>query len=578
MYKKDFLKNNSQMLIMMAAMLLIGVTLLYRALHGLELTDEAYYLATAKRFYDGDMLFRDDWNRGQIFGLLMEPFYRMYVFFSGSNEGIILCSRILFIMLEVYVSLFVYQMLLYYMKNSFAPLMSALCIFVYARGNIITVSYYNLGFLTFILTILWWAKAEDSKNKKLYCILSGINFSVSVLCMPYMIILFSLFMALGLYWKIKRYMDKSNQILWFLAGIIISMSAFFICFWKMIPWEELFEYIPVVFSDPGLEQEGILYQFYTLIEYFMVVFLKYMWPLYGLTFIFAILAGSGWIKNPIFRKKFSWILIVEFFVQSAYVRTYFEGGIVVTFFLLVLQMQIVYPEVRLKQFERIFIIPGVLFGCIWVLGSNVDERVINMSFLFMDLWAIPFLWKLWQEHKKNVRMIMYSPVFLMFFVLYIIRCFDIYRDGSIEQLVYPVSKGSMKGIYTEESRGKIYEDMVDLLREETDSENTIVVLGCNPWVYLDASASCGAYTTWEIRGNESGMRQYYKKLPEKIPDVILCVPEELGRYVSWRYSSHGSGQHINEQVTLEGILSEIVTDNEYECLKKNGCIIFKQRF
>ena len=98
--KQIFLKKEMNSLLAICVFAAVSAVLVYRAFHGIDTTDETFYFATAKRFCDGDMLFKDDWNRGQVYGLLMVPFYRAYVFFNGSNEGIILFARLLFIFLS----------------------------------------------------------------------------------------------------------------------------------------------------------------------------------------------------------------------------------------------------------------------------------------------------------------------------------------------------------------------------------------------------------------------------------------------------------------------------------------------
>ena len=98
---KDIEKR--QTFLVIVAFLITGMALLYRAFYGMDLTDETFYLSTAKRFCDGDLLFMHDWNAGQIFGLLMVPFYRIYVFFHGNNEGVILSARIAFVGLGLFV-------------------------------------------------------------------------------------------------------------------------------------------------------------------------------------------------------------------------------------------------------------------------------------------------------------------------------------------------------------------------------------------------------------------------------------------------------------------------------------------
>lgn len=570
------LREKKYQIIAAFIMLFLGLLLICRAFYGMDITDETFYVAAAKRFYDGDMLFKDDWNRGQLFGLIMLPLYRVYVFFYGSNEGIILFLRILFVFLELFVSGFLFRILFRNQKSFGAALLSALCILVYARGNIITISYYSLGFYTFLLAVLWWMEAEVSKRGKVSLILSGFSFAISVICMPYMILCFLAMLGVGAYWKTKENAKGWQQFCLWLVGIVLAAICFLICFWKVIPWAQLLEYLPIVFQDPGLEDAGVFEQFWDLFVYIGTVFLKYTWPLYVVTLFFTVGTGKNWIKNAMVRKWLPWILLVEFLIQSVYVRSYFEGGIITTLLLMAVQMQLLYPQYRLKYLEKCFVVPGIVFGVAWVMGSNVGERVINMSFILMDLWAVSFLWYLWQRNSRNVRILMHVPVYLMFAVLFTIRFFDIYRDGSLSQLNYRVSSGIMKGLYTEEHRGNAYEQMVELLQAETTEENVIAVLGCNPWVYTETSASCGAYTIWEFSDGETMLEQYYEKLPERVPDVIVIVPKELDMYESWKYSSHGSGMQGGEQPVLGGTLGRIVETGNYTCVEKSGAVLYKQ--
>ena len=422
---------------------IVGVVLIFRAFYGIDTTDETFYLSTAKRFHEGDLLFRNDWNTGQIFGLLMVPFYRLYLAIAGNNEGIILCSRICFVLLGLYVSGFTYKILYKYTQKYGSSVLSALCILVYVRGNIITCSYYSLGFYSFLLTILWCMDARGERKNTWKLLLSGISFSVSVLCMPYMAVLFPLILGVGIFWKYKGQNVHFRKILYFVMGVLLSAAVFFVYFFQMIPWTELFELFPVIFRDPGMESEGILEQLFNLLIYSLTVFMKYTWPIYLITFLIIFLIALGKIKNKNVLKVMPWVLLGEFLIQTIYVRGYFEGGIIATTFLFISQMQILFPDQRERVLEKYFIIPGLVYGGIWVAGSNVDQRVVNMTFLIMNLWAIPFLWNLW-EGEKWKKKCMRMPVYLMFGVQLAVPMMDIYRDVALTQFDTKLNYGVIK--------------------------------------------------------------------------------------------------------------------------------------
>ena len=68
-----------------AVIFVTGILLIVRACYGMDTTDETFYLATARRFSDWDLLFKHDWNTAQVMGLVLLPLYRFYVFWNGSS-------------------------------------------------------------------------------------------------------------------------------------------------------------------------------------------------------------------------------------------------------------------------------------------------------------------------------------------------------------------------------------------------------------------------------------------------------------------------------------------------------------
>lgn len=568
-------KLDYQKVIICLFFMMTGSLLIYRAFHGMDITDETFYLATAKRFCNGDMLFKDDWNSGQLFGLILVPFYKIYVGIKGNSEGIILFSRIFFVLLELFVAFFLFRILRYNGTELQAALIVSFCVLCYTRGNIITVSYYSLSFLTFLLSILWWMEADKCK-RKIYFILSGINYAITVLCMPYMAILFvGILFFLG-YNINKKNSSNSIAVIWFSVGVIITAVLFVIFFFEIIPWTQIMEYFPLIFQDPEGEAEGFIRQFWDIFVYVVTVFLKYTWTVYIATFITTYLSGKNKIKNIFIQKYMPCVLVIEFILQSIYVRSYFEGGIILTFFLFAIQMQLLYPPNRCKRLERYFLLPGFLFGLIWIVGSNVGQRVMNMGVLIMDIWAILFLYQIVKVRNVKGKIYLYFPAYLLAIVLFCIRMFDVYRDGALSQLTCQISTGVMRGIYTEENRAIVYEKTVDIISKDTNSKDVIIVLGCNPWVYLETDAKCGAYTTWQFVEGEQVLNQYYKTFPEKIPNIIMKVPDALSVFEYWKYSSHGVGMNTVENVELNTVLTHIIEEEKYVCQEVEDVIIYRK--
>ena len=67
---------------------------IWRAFYGLDWTDESYYLAVTKRFFQGDRPFREEWFTTQLIGVLLLPLYSLYHGVTGGTEGILLFMTI----------------------------------------------------------------------------------------------------------------------------------------------------------------------------------------------------------------------------------------------------------------------------------------------------------------------------------------------------------------------------------------------------------------------------------------------------------------------------------------------------
>ncbi|RHP50100.1 hypothetical protein DWZ37_09780 [Clostridiaceae bacterium AF31-3BH] len=547
----------------------VAVLLIIRAHYGMDVTDETMYLSIAKRFAEGDMLFKDEWNTCQLFGLLMLPLYKGYVWIRGSSDGIILFSRELFVGVTLVVACFAFWILYQYIHNVAEALIIALCMFLYVRGNIITFSYYSMAQICFLLAIFLWLNGElMGGHKKICYMLSGISYALSVVSMPYLAVLFAGILFLGVLYYIKKDQRK-NKIICFISGVVLAAGIFLLLYGRWIPWKNLWDYLPFMFLDPAMEHEGVLGELLAVGKYITTVFLKYTWWLYALTLIACIFG-----KNR--KKEIKIALLGEFFLQAVYLRTYFEGGILIGVFLLAVQLCILERNFGRERWIKYFVVPGMLYGLLWIIGSNIGERVMNMGFLMADIWAIDVIWNSCSEEIAFIKIVKRTSVLWLLGILSIIRFADLYRDGELSAMTTKVETGSYQGIYTEENRAVAYKNTVDLLRNETDTTNKIVVVGRNPWIYLESPAKCSAYTAWNIQGEDLVAEKYYSVFPEKEPDVIVTVDPEVQTYKTWRFSSHGSGMQNGELLYPEGVYKKLLQDGVWETKQAGKSILYKR--
>ena len=542
-------------------LLVIGILLIIRAHFGMDYTDESFYFALAKRFYQGDQLLVDEWFPTQLIGTLLLPFYSIYVKLNGDQTGMILAARIAYVIFSVGIGCYMLSIMRKQKKQVIYSFLVSIMFVLYVRAGIGTFSYYSLGLETFLLSILLCTDKTSSEKMYLKWVLSGINFAISVLCMPYMIIMFTVLVI----WYFIRNRGIKKDGICFLTGIG-SAAFLFLMRFGMEAVKGL-ENISDILRDPQ-HQTSALENVRALFAYLTFNYLKYTWLLYIFTFIAGIVLYIRKKQDGCCRIYIG-ILYLEFFIQAAYSRTFFEGGIVYAVLLLAIQIWFVKPE-RYEEEKYLFL--GILFGIIWSMGSNVGMRVFNMGVLIADIWSLRILMDHIVSIKKiTIHMGLYICIGLIS-ILAVNRFSDIYRDNSIEQLKVKVAYGSMKGIYTTASRAAEYETAWKELQRYTEKDDRIAVQNLNPWAYLDSAAKCGSYSVWNVDYTDIRAVKYYDKYPENIPTVIYLPRPGFGKYEGVKWGSHGSDTDGKGSEQLEGYLQKLVSTAGYEKIQgESGC-------
>lgn len=135
----------------LATILCLGVVavMLWRIRHGIDYTDEAFYVAMPVRFALGDRPFSDELNVTQTAALLLYPFVKVYTAIVGSATGIILFVRMLFLLFFGLVGWSVYALAATRVPRPAAMLLGAACICFIPYG-IASLGYntISMGLLT----------------------------------------------------------------------------------------------------------------------------------------------------------------------------------------------------------------------------------------------------------------------------------------------------------------------------------------------------------------------------------------------------------------------------------------------
>ena len=87
----------------------IGLILFWRCFYSVNTTDEAFYIGTIYRLWYGDGMLTDEWMpTQQMCSFWLIPFFALFRLILGSNEGMMLAFRFLYIVSQLLISSYLY--------------------------------------------------------------------------------------------------------------------------------------------------------------------------------------------------------------------------------------------------------------------------------------------------------------------------------------------------------------------------------------------------------------------------------------------------------------------------------------
>ena len=536
-----------------------------RALKGFCWTDEAFYLSTADRFFNGDALLSAEWYRTQLSSVICLPFYALYIGITGSKDGVILFFRFLYLILSFGTAVTAFKVIKKKYPETVALLISVLIIF-YAHLNVTALSYYmmSLHFLLLAMFLVYDSYDNGSKKK---LVIAGVFYALSVLSLPsYAVVYIAWICVLGIVLivrktgrlpeKINNIIDEANIVnvlLYSLIGIVAVASVFMIYLFVNVGIQEIITAVPNIMVD----KEHDFTIGYCIRKFFFSVSDVYGgWTRIGYGLIAVCFVFQKFLK----KKPIADIIVaadVMLFVIYA-IRSFGHTGYIQTalcmcslpvyflssrknhkmFWLFVtngLAMSMTYSFsssdflYALSIGHFVAAVAGVIFLYDYVDGYNAKEQNDEYSFL-----GVRFNRAL----AKMVGAMLSLVVLYSCCVTIGLRLSSVYRDAPINKLNVKIEHGIAKGLYTTQEHLEYYDDVYEVIDEycmtgKTGNEigDTIMFSKILPWGYMVSDLRCGYPTTWRATAyNAQQLEAYYEANPGKEPDVIVVLDEQYGSY------------------------------------------------
>jgi len=171
--------------VVFAAVVIVG--LLQRLAISVDFTDESFSTALAYRFALGDRPFIDELNAAQTAGMILTPFVWLYVKVTGSAAGIMMFTRLLFLVFKLATSATVFATIKRHLSWPLALVTSLVCV-VFVPHSIPNLGYNVLGSGFLVLGGFVAVRGFGSAQQKRALFWAGICNGLATLAYPPLVV------------------------------------------------------------------------------------------------------------------------------------------------------------------------------------------------------------------------------------------------------------------------------------------------------------------------------------------------------------------------------------------------------
>ncbi len=546
--KNNRKKQLSGALIFILLFIASAAFVIYRCRFGLGSFDESFYLTVPYRLYQGDSLFGDEWHLSQMASVLIYPFVYIYMTVFKSTDGMLLTFRYIYIAVQALASVIIFNIL---RKTDIAgAVVSSIAFFLYAPFSINAMSYNSLGITCLALAcVIFYSDKGCSVVKR---IISGILYAFSVLCCPYLAVLYLIYI-LGIIFlpkilkklNITEFDSLINKKGFFCctAGVAAAAAVFAVIVFSKISLSEFFGSFEGLLSDPDHNNIGIVLKF---IHYFSsIIVFKYAATPFLYAAFFVIFAASVFDKKRSEHRKI-YIILYAVIAVGLFAIYYFKVPYLnyVCFPLNVFALGYVPLFYDNKRAMRLFVylwIPGMVYSVCIHFTSNMNFFAISSASSVALIGSIVFIRICISEMIKNesravkgaFSALLACLMCVQLFTLASLRYSKVFLEkAEMNELTSVVDEGFFKGVHTTESLKKgIEEDMrsADIIRNKYPDADSILIFSQKTWLYMMCSEyGNSAYSAWLSGVKDSSLerlKMYYSVNPEKLPDLIYIDKE-----------------------------------------------------
>ena len=542
--------------------LFILTMLIIKCHYGFSDIDESFYLTIPYRLFQGDGLFVQEWHLSQMSGLLLYPILKLYMGIFNTTEGMVLAFRYIYVAINALTALFVFFRCKPY--NVIGAAFSSLALFIFAPMGIMALSYNSLGIITLVISTVILLTSQ--KRFEIQYFLSGVFFALSVLCCPFLVLLFliySLIVLIVVIFQRRKELSKSSILrvknwLFFVFGIVFSVLIFVVFVLSRNSMSSIVMSFQYILQDPQHSGESFIEK---IISYCNSLLIRPFIYLYGFILLFYFIERGKKINKSLYFCSIILITLV-FICNLAYRAKLINVLMLPLNYAGFICSVLFFSDERIRRVFYTLWIPGFVYSISIHFTSNQNIYAIScastvsvVGSILVICMAIDLLSFIKAKIKQLLVMLTILMLFTQIGSELFYRMFYIYWSEPIYAQIYYISEGYEKGLYVDKTNYNRYIDTLQVTKEieAIGNENDeILYLSDDSFLYLMTKKYKNAsYSAWPSGIDAKRINAYYLINPQKIPDYIFVrakdddtIMDEITIGNNYKKSYLSNGDHL----------------------------------
>jgi len=525
--------------VFLVAFLCAAAMIFWRCKFGFANIDESFYLTIPYRLTLGDALFKHEWNLAQMAGFILYPFFEIYVRLNGGLSGVVLHFRYLCAAIQCAAALFIFYRLR--RINLLGAAAAALSFLLYIPFNVFALSYNSMCIMALSLAGVILLTAEN--YRRLQYTAAGLCFALSVLCCPYLVLLYLIYALCFVIKAVPRgragiKSDFGEKFLFVTLGCIITALIFLLFVLSRASVRDILMALPGMLDDPQHQNTSVfqkIYLYLSEIFYFRGIInrLSYL-------AIAALLLLCGLDRKRAERRYlyFALAALLAISLMRIHISENYSNFLMWPINILGPFLFLLSDNRKLRQIFHTIWVPGMIYTFCSHLASNQGIFAIFSSAAVPLLGSILMLCIFAAEAMEQLptgrgRVLLCVLTAFMLSVQIGAEAYQRYSkvfwSGGLEAQTEAIEHGSHKGLMVAADSYRIYCGKLEALERLKDYDaRRLLYLSTDSWLYLNGGYEFGCYSSWPAGIDEATLARYesyYSLNPEKMPDAVFADSE-----------------------------------------------------